>query len=73
MKNRSIGGGMSPMNSRHAILNQKTEISSPSNGLLGSNFSTRGVNSSSPIRLNVNRLIFIFSLNNYVVLYCSYT
>lgn len=56
------------MSSRHAILNQKTETSIPSNGHLGPNFSTKGVNTSSPIRLNVNRLIFTFSLNYYVIM-----
>lgn len=50
-KNRSIGGGISPINSRHTIQNQKSELAGSSNG-----FNVRGVNSSSPIRLNVNRL-----------------
>lgn len=51
---------MSPMCSRHTVQNQKSELASPSNGLLGTGFSVRGVNSSSPIRLNVNRLLFYY-------------
>lgn len=46
---------MSPISSRHSIQNQKSDLAGSSNGLLGAGFSVRGVNSSSPIRLNVNR------------------
>jgi len=49
---------MSPLSSRHAIQNQKSELAGSSNGLLGNGFNVRGMNSSSPIRLNVNRLGF---------------
>lgn len=49
---------MSPINSRHSIQNQKSESAGPSNGLMSTGFSMRGVNSSSPIRLNVNRSLF---------------
>lgn len=60
-KNRSIGGGISPLSSRHAIQNQKSELPGSSNGILGPGFSVRGMNSSSPIRLNVNRLITFYA------------
>ncbi|XP_008184180.1 DDB1- and CUL4-associated factor 1 isoform X1 [Acyrthosiphon pisum] len=53
-RNRSIGGGISPISSRHAIQNQKSELANSSNGPLGAGFSARGINST-PIRLNVNR------------------
>ncbi|XP_050427113.1 protein mahjong isoform X2 [Adelges cooleyi] len=52
---RSRIGTMSPITSRHSIQNQKSDLANPSSGPLGAGFSVRGVNSSSPIRLNVNR------------------
>jgi len=57
-KNRPIGGGMSPLSSRHVIQNQKSELAGSSNGLLANSFNVREINSSSPIRLNVYRLEF---------------
>ncbi|XP_025420180.1 protein mahjong isoform X4 [Sipha flava] len=54
-RNRSIGGGISPASTRYTIQNQKSEIASSSNGVLNAGFNMRGVNSSSPIRLNVNK------------------
>lgn len=58
LKNRSLGGGMSPLISRHSVQNQKSESLGPSNGLLNTSSNVRVLNTSSPIRLNVNRLIF---------------
>ncbi|XP_050525532.1 protein mahjong isoform X2 [Daktulosphaira vitifoliae] len=52
-RSRSIGA-LSPINPRHNH-NQKSDLANPSSGPLGAGFSVRGVNSSSPIRLNVNR------------------
>ncbi|CAH1724928.1 DDB1- and CUL4-associated factor 1 isoform X2 [Aphis gossypii] len=53
-RNRSIGGGISPISSRHSVQNQKSELGNSSNGPSGAGFSARGINST-PIRLNVNR------------------
>lgn len=46
---------MSSTPSRYSIQNQKSELASSSNGVLSAGYNARGVNSSSPIRLNVNK------------------